>query len=314
MDTSEPTGDTHMDSLPPINEEQLPEKDTHDRHIEDNFVAEDANGETITLTIKFPPENHNQEWIFFSSDTLWDLFDDLSDTFPSYNWSKAKALIEKRPPYLKPVYVSPTDDDLPLATLDTITLRILAPKTSALEALTSARAASAARQSARASLRARRIAAIPSRPSPQATTYTFYTLRPLPHLPNPSTALALLQRLKSDPGIRAAMQAHHFTVGLLTEMDPSQHTAASHTGVTRILGLNRNRGQVIELRLRTDAYDGWRDYRTIRKTLCHELAHNVHSEHDGKFWELCKRIEREVERADWTRGGRTVGGEGVEFA
>ena len=63
------------------------------------------------------------------------------------------------------------------------------------------------------------------------------------------------------------------------------------------------------MRLRTDAYDGYRDYKTIRKTLCHELAHNVHGEHDRKFWDLMQEIEREVGRGDWTRGGRSVGEE-----
>ena len=94
-------------------------------------------------------------------------------------------------------------------------------------------------------------------------------------------------------------------------MDPAQHT----THASRTLGLNRNKGEVIELRLRTDAGDGYRDYRTVRRTLCHELAHNVFGEHDGRFWELCGRIEREVERDDWRGagggggGGRSVGGQ-----
>lgn len=50
-------------------------------------------------------------------------------------------------------------------------------------------------------------------------------------------------------------------------MDPLSNTQSSHEGTTRLLGLNRNRGEVIELRLRTDAYDGYRDYKTIRNTL-----------------------------------------------
>ena len=78
---------------------------------------------------------------------------------------------------------------------------------------------------------------------------------------------------------------------------------------------------MIELRLRTDAYDGYRDYKTIRKTLCHELAHNVFGEHDRQFWDLCGQVEREVERGDWKSGGRALtdevffdggGGEGRE--
>src|SRR6201992_923432 len=99
------------------------------------------------------------------------------------------------------------------------------------------------------------------------------------------------------------MRKGKFSVGLLTEMDPAQHT----TQESRTLGLNRNQGEVIELRLRTDAHDGYRDYKTIRKTLCHELAHNVHGPHDRNFWELCKQIEKEGEGADWRSGGHTVG-------
>lgn len=85
-------------------------------------------------------------------------------------------------------------------------------------------------------------------------------------------------------------------------MDPAQHT----THETRTLGLNRNAGEVIELRLRTDVYDGYRDYKIIRDTLCHELAHNVHGPHDRKFWDLCKAIEEEVRVADWKSGGQAV--------
>lgn len=66
---------------------------------------------------------------------------------------------------------------------------------------------------------------------------------------------------------------------------------------------------MIELRLRTDAYDGYRDYKVIRKTLCHELAHNVWGEHDSRFWKLCREIEAEVEKNDWRRGGHSVGSE-----
>lgn len=98
------------------------------------------------------------------------------------------------------------------------------------------------------------------------------------------------------------MSTHKFSVGVLTEMDPAQHT----THESRTLGLNRNQGEVIELRLRTDAYDGYRDYKIIRKTLCHELAHNVFGEHDRNFWDLTHQIEREVERGDWKSGGRAL--------
>ncbi|OKL63834.1 hypothetical protein UA08_00774 [Talaromyces atroroseus] len=138
--------------------------------------------------------------------------------------------------------------------------------------------------------------------SPSSSAYTFGRCEPLPYLPNPARSLTFLERLRDDPGIKFAMAKHRFFVPLLTEMNPAEHT----THESRTLGLNRNKGEVIELRLRTDAYDGYRDYRTIRKTLCHELAHCVHSEHDRNFWDLTKQIEIEVEKGDWTRGGHRL--------
>lgn len=138
--------------------------------------------------------------------------------------------------------------------------------------------------------------------SPSSSAYTFGRCEPLSYLPNPARSLQFLERLRDDPGIKHAMAKHRFYVPLLTEMNPAEHT----THESRTLGLNRNKGEVIELRLRTDAYDGYRDYRTIRKTLCHELAHCVHSDHDRQFWELTKQIEQEVERGDWTRGGNRL--------
>ncbi|KAK3112129.1 hypothetical protein LTR53_011914 [Teratosphaeriaceae sp. CCFEE 6253] len=135
--------------------------------------------------------------------------------------------------------------------------------------------------------------------------YTFHTIRPLPYLPNPEKSQRFLERMANDAGIKASMRKHGFSVGLLTEMNPAEHT----THESKTLGLNRNRGEVIELRLRTDAYDGYRDYKVIRKTLCHELAHNVWGDHDRNFWNLCKEIEKDVEQNDWRRGGHSVGGE-----
>jgi hypothetical protein len=265
---------------------------------------------SVEITIKFPPEKHNQKWVFTPNDTFEHLINTLSLEFPSYDWPKSKALLEKRQPGLKSVYTPSDDANLPLSTLDTTTLRLLAPQTSTLTTLQTHQATASTWQAKRAVTRARVARLNPSQRATAADlNYTFHTLRPLPHLPHSARSLAFLERLKNDPGIRATMRAHRFSVGMLTEMDPASHTAASHEGVTRILGLNRNKGEVIELRLRTDAYDGWRDYRIIRKTLCHELAHNVHSDHDAKFWELCRQIEREVDKADWRHGGQTVGGE-----
>lgn len=149
--------------------------------------------------------------------------------------------------------------------------------------------------------------------------YTFHAIEPLPYLPNPEKSRRYLERLAKDPGIKAAMRKHKFSVGLLTEMNPAEHT----THESKTLGLNRNKGEVIELRLRTDRYDGYRDYKVIRKTLCHELSHNVHGDHDRKFWNLTSDLEHEVQKNDYLHGGHKLTeqefydpadtGENVEF-
>ena len=133
-------------------------------------------------------------------------------------------------------------------------------------------------------------------------TYTFHGIEPLPYLPNPEKSKRFLEKLASDPGIKASMRKHKFSVGLLTEMNPAEHT----THESRTLGLNRNRGEVIELRLRTDRYDGYRDYKVIRKTLCHELSHNVWGDHDRNFYNLMAEIEKEVDANDWKHGGHRL--------
>jgi hypothetical protein len=236
---------------------------------------------------------------FASDATISDLSERVA-TELSIPPSNQKFLVSSKIGLQKPPFKNPT---LPLAEL--------APKKITLMGSTTAEVSSL-----NASISA---ASAPRRPGPiKAATpaprrdyarmqdeaqYTFHTLRPLPYLPNPERSLRFLERLRDDAGIKAAMRTHKFSVPLLTEMDPAMHT----TQESRTLGLNRNQGEVIELRLRTDAYDGYRDYKTIRNTLCHELAHNVWGPHDRNFWNLCKQIEREVDRDDWRSGGKSVG-------
>ncbi|KAJ7485155.1 WLM-domain-containing protein [Mycena galericulata] len=116
--------------------------------------------------------------------------------------------------------------------------------------------------------------------------YRFHELIPLPHLPNPDSALNVLRRLANDKAIRHVMQKHKFSVSVLTELDPRERPD--------LLGLNTNHGQEIKLRLRTDSYDGFRVYSQVRRTLCHELAHNVFGPHDNDFKELNSQLNREV--------------------
>ncbi|PLN75088.1 WLM-domain-containing protein [Aspergillus taichungensis] len=249
--------------------------------------------------------------------TLQDLTTQIASTLhiPAEN---QKLLIAPKPGMQKPPFAAtPLHTLIPIA-LDSPRLKItlFGTPTEAIAALNaqgeSTKRQAEARAQALASQRQRQLKPTPtprtggihtlSSSGNSSNNYTFHTLTPLPYLPNPNRSLQFLARLRDDPGIRAAMANHRFSVPLLTEMDPALHT----TSESRTLGLNRNKGQAIELRLRTDAYDGYRDYRTIRKTLCHELAHCVHSDHDRAFWDLTARIEKEVERADWTRGGRRV--------
>jgi len=119
-----------------------------------------------------------------------------------------------------------------------------------------------------------------------ATNYKFHRIQSLQHLPSPQRALDLLNRLANDPAIQHVMQEHKFTVGTLTELAPHEHPS--------LLGLNKNAGEVILLRLRTDAYDGFRLYADIRRVLCHELTHNVWGDHDDNFKALNSKLNREV--------------------
>ena len=88
------------------------------------------------------------------------------------------------------------------------------------------------------------------------SNYTFHRLVPLPHLPQVERARELLDRLVHDRGIIAIMKKYKWSVGALVEMDPAEHTYVDR----KTLGLNRNRGEVIELRIRTDDYGGFRHY------------------------------------------------------
>lgn len=152
-----------------------------------------------------------------------------------------------------------------------------------------------------------------SSPSP----YTFRAFRALTEAeipgarPPPSEALALLKRLASDPGIVALMTNHRWTVGQLAELPPDGKVGVSPVCV---LGLNRNKGQEILLRLRTDDLKGWRQYNRIRETLVHELAHNVHSEHDSAFKIFNSQLLKECAAADWRRhAAGALDGVGASF-
>jgi hypothetical protein len=252
------------------------------------------------LTISLVYHGKALDFSFPTSATISDLSERIEDEL-SVPGTHQKLLVPKLG-LLKPPFKDPT---LPLTSLANKSIKLLAPNPDEIAKL----------QAEIASARRQRRSVLPTAPVnktrdwqriKEEAEYTFHTLRPLPNLPHPERSLHFLERLRDDAGIKAAMRIHKFSVPLLTEMDPLAYTESTHEGTTRILGLNRNGGEVIELRLRTDAGDGYRDYKTIRKTLCHELAHNVHGPHDAKFWKLCKEIEKEVDRHDWRSGGHAL--------
>lgn len=119
--------------------------------------------------------------------------------------------------------------------------------------------------------------------------------------PPPSEALKLMHRLASDRGIVAIMNKHRWTVGIMTEMAPVGYVGVSPKC---ILGFNKNRGEEISLRLRTDDLRGFRKYQSIKMTLLHELAHMVHSEHDANFYALDSQLNKEAAALDWTKSRR----------
>ncbi|KAK4343538.1 hypothetical protein RND71_036632 [Anisodus tanguticus] len=145
--------------------------------------------------------------------------------------------------------------------------------------------------------------------------YVFCDFRTL-HLPgielNPpaSKALKLMHKLAADPGIVAIMNKHRWRVGIMTEMAPEGYVGVSPQC---ILGFNKNHGEEISLRLRTDDLKGFRKYDSMKEILLHELAHMTHSEHDVNFYALLKQLTEEAAKLDWTKStGHTLSGRNLQ--
>mmetsp|Transcript_76111 Transcript_76111/g.126853 ORF Transcript_76111/g.126853 Transcript_76111/m.126853 type:complete len:343 (+) Transcript_76111:111-1139(+) len=126
-------------------------------------------------------------------------------------------------------------------------------------------------------------------------TYKFHALKPLSVLPPGVTpgVSAVQQRLKElseDPAILGVMKKHQFQIGCLSEMPPEGQVGVDSEC---IMGLNKNAGQEILLRVRTDDGQGLRSYQSLVPVLLHELTHNVWSGHDNNFKTLCSQLNRE---------------------
>ncbi|KAF9109702.1 hypothetical protein BGX27_007293 [Mortierella sp. AM989] len=128
------------------------------------------------------------------------------------------------------------------------------------------------------------------RPQPVRTLeedkYTFGDIQVLPQFNEQDKARAVLDRLKRDNGIIGIMKLHKWQVGSLIELSPAEKS---------ILGYNRNKGELIALRLRTDDLEGFRHYDA------------VWSEHDDNFHTLNRQLNKEVQQLDWTaQGGGSI--------
>jgi len=141
----------------------------------------------------------------------------------------------------------------------------------------------------------------------QAAPYRFDRIRVLEQFKDHAKAREILEELAADYGFHAVLKKNRWKVGVLAEMFPKGQVGVDPVCV---LGFNVNKGAEISLRLRTDDLRGFRKIAEVRKVLCHELAHMVHSEHDAKFYQLMREIERDIVELDWSRSqGARLGGE-----
>lgn len=146
-----------------------------------------------------------------------------------------------------------------------------------------------------------------------ASNYRFHRTQSLPATtpqfkmgatPGPEQAAALLRRLASDRCILSLMEKRRWAVGLLAEMPPQGLVGVSSSC---LMGLNRNRGASIHLRLRTDDWNGLRPYEKVVEVLLHELTHNRFDDHDDDFKALNSELGREYRaNLDSYRGARAT--------
>lgn len=135
----------------------------------------------------------------------------------------------------------------------------------------------------------------------------FGSIQTLPGLPMEEKAKQILTQLATDRGIVAIMAKYNWKVPVLAELYPEGEVGISDVC---ILGLNENKGQRILLRIRTDDLEGFRRIDNIRNVLIHELTHNVHGDHDSKFYKLMRVLQKEATALDWERSskGRRIDG------
>ncbi|KAJ3180356.1 hypothetical protein HDU85_004061 [Gaertneriomyces sp. JEL0708] len=110
-------------------------------------------------------------------------------------------------------------------------------------------------------------------------------IKALEKKPRKEEALKLLRKISSY--VKPIMHKHKWTVGLLREFSPTN---------PQLLGLNKNRGQEICIRLRPHGDDSrFFEFDDLIGTMLHELAHIVRGPHDAQFYKLLGELNKEYD-------------------
>jgi hypothetical protein len=128
--------------------------------------------------------------------------------------------------------------------------------------------------------------------------YGFQHIEPLPQFEDKDVAEDMLNTIANNPGVLKVMEKHHWKVPVLKELYPDGKVGETDEC---IMGLNKNNGEEILLRIRTDDLKGFRKMESVLNVLYHELAHNEISEHNNEFKALNSLIKKEALEMDWTR-------------
>ncbi|CAO1631189.1 unnamed protein product [Sympodiomycopsis kandeliae] len=131
--------------------------------------------------------------------------------------------------------------------------------------------------------------------------------RVLKNLPRTEDALALLRRVGAE--VKGIMRKHGWHLPLLTEFSGFSKSPPD------LLGMNRNSGQTIFLRLRYPSSertltDSFLPFEDIIGTMLHELAHNKRGPHDEIFYEVLSGLEEEW--YEMKRNGGWMAGDGFD--
>jgi hypothetical protein len=199
---------------------------------QDNTMSTD-NQDLVPITLAHHGKPHT--FSLPADATILDLSDEIVEVL-SVPASNQKLMISKLG-----TFKAPFKDERPISSFADKKITLLGSTAAEASSIDEAQER-ASRRATRRSRPMQRVSAYKThdwKKEQEEAQYTFTTLRPLPYLPNPSKSLQFLQRLKDDAGIKASMRKHKFTVPLLTEMNPIEHTTSNHEGTSRTLGYVR---------------------------------------------------------------------------